>query len=250
MKIGISVITKNRERVVNFAYNKHCQFSGATNFIIIDDNSEVPTVLKDSEYQPYYSNEWLGVAGARNMGLAILQDCDFIFIMDDDVFPKVNGWQNSFIRAHYYNPEQHIFIASPNAWGEVIQDYSVLLCGEGGISQPMGAVSVKNPTGVLFFLTQHALKTLGGFEVFGKYGFEDVDYLIRAQKAGLSPLGQYVTVKNCEDLLHICDVSGSCEGFEWEGKSVLHDTKNQLIEEARIKLTERLKDNKIFKPYK
>jgi glycosyltransferase involved in cell wall biosynthesis len=244
MKVGIAVITKNRERVVNFAFKQHFKYSGVESFVIIDDKSDKPTVLEDTDYKPFYSTEWLGVAGARNLGLSLLDDhgCDFIFIMDDDVFPKTPGWVFEFINAHEMYPDQHVFIASPNEWGEVIEDYSN--------TYDIGPVSVKKPTGVLFFLTKHALNTLGGFEVFGKYGFEDVDYLIRAGLAGLTPLGQYVTIKNCERYLHVCDVHGSCPGFEWEGKSVLHDTKDRLIKEAGKILAERLKDNHIYKPYK
>jgi len=242
MKVGIAVITKNRERVVNFAYQRHLKYSGAHDFVIIDDHSDVPTVLKDSNYQPSYNNEWLGVAGSRNEGLKALEDCDYILLMDDDVFPKTPHWEIAFIQAHEMYPDQHIFIASPNEWGGVIADYSN--------NGRFGPVVVKHPTAVLFFLTKHALQTLGGFEAFGKYGYEDVDYYIRANKAGLTPLGQYVTIKDCEKYLHVCDVQGSCPGFEWEGKSVLHDTKDRLIKEAGKVLTERLKDNHIYKPYK
>lgn len=249
MRVGIAVITKNREKIVNFSYKKHMENSCVTDFLIIDDNSTVPTLLADSEYQPNYSQEWLGVAGARNKALSALDECDYIFLMDDDAFPIIRNWQNVFIKAHELYPDQHILIASPNDWGEVIKDYSRQFVYNDTLFET-GPVSVKRPTAVLFFLTRHALKTLGGFEVFGKYGFEDVDYYIRAEQAGLSPLGQYVTVKNCERFLHICDVNGSYPGLEWEGRSVLHDDKLGMIEEARIKLTDRLKNNRIFKPYK
>lgn len=250
MRVGIAVITKNREKVVNFSYQQHLKNSMVTDFLIIDDNSTTPTVLADSPYQPYYSQEWLGVAGARNKALSALDECDYIFLMDDDAFPIIKNWQDVFIKAHEMYPEQHILIASPNDWGEVVTDYSKKFVWTDGTMYESGPVSVRKPTAVLFFLTRHALKTLGGFEVFGKYGFEDVDYYIRADQAGLTPLGQYVTVKNCERFLHVCDVKGSYPGLEWEGRSVLHDEKHQMIEEAREKLTARLKNNKIFKPYK
>jgi len=241
MKVGIAIITKDRQEILNIAVSQHLLHSMFDKMVIIDDQSQ------EAIYNPvnrlFVNNvevvrppEWLGVAGARNYGLSLIDDCDVMFVMDDDVFPKEDGCIEAYLEAFDRNPDLHMLGAVPNEWGEVQNVFDSF-------------VSTAKSTGVIFAITTHGLKTIGGFDGFGaKYGFDDADYFQRAHAAGLAP-ERYCTIIDFERYFHISDIDGDFKGFKWSGKSALGDDK---FKEMEISGPNHFwKDSQvIFKPYK
>lgn len=260
MHVGIAIISRNRPEVLTQAIKQHQTFKPSphrlrTNFspihtserIIIDDCSD--TAISIEGERIVRAETWQGVAGARNLALYALNRmcCDVLFIMDDDVFPKDPYWIDAFIDLHLSFPTQHIFQAIPRALeGEKIPFPRNTINTATGIEMR----SVNASTGCFFSLTKHALLRLGGFDAsFGKYGFEDADYMNRAKLIGFTGEHKNYTHPAIDQLLHICDVHGDFGDFKWPGRSVLHDTKEEIMKESSQKYLEAVANPVIFKPF-
>lgn len=240
MKIGIAIITKNRRNIVLRALDQHRRFSTYDELVIIDDHGDFPlNISTRSNERIYYSDTWLGVAGARNKGLELLEDCDYTFIMDDDIFPKAPGWTDRYVLASKYCEDRQIFLAVPAPWGTPVEYY-------GGFN------SMNKSTATLILFTKQMRQELGGFDItLGKYGHEDTDLFYRASNAGFTKYGNFCTIADCEKYLHLCDIHGDFENLKWPHASALGDAKYPLIEESREAFLRQLNSgNAIYKPYK
>jgi GT2 family glycosyltransferase len=255
MKIGVVVTTKDRPAVAieSIKWHKKNTQPFVDEFIVIDDNSTMENSNKVVDYYKtdfdrlalrniyFYMEEWLGVSGARNMGLHILSDlgCDHVFVMDDDIFPLVENWVSAYINAHDMNPGQCWIGASPSPIHSTIQQ--------------MGRANLANKTrflGGFYSMNADALQKLGGFEAFGKYGYEDADYSQRAHRAGLSPIGLCPGLFHDSELFHFCDVQGDLGEFKWGHRSAIHDEKAAILEETKVAYLNRLNNNPTFKPFR
>ncbi|WAT10129.1 glycosyltransferase family 2 protein [Rouxiella badensis] len=150
MKIGIGVITTGDRLIPEYAMPGNAVFE----------------VFTDADRN--------GPAYARNRVLKSLydQDCDYIFLMDDDVTPRREDWAELAITAA--NKRGLDFIGWPHVFETLPYGYvdGVLFC-----------------TGVTVqfsMLTRKCVELVGYFdERYGKYGPEDITYAYRAHRAGL-----------------------------------------------------------------
>lgn len=238
MKIAIAIITKNRPEVVSMAIYQHLKFlpSNATLYVI-DDNSDKETMVSMAPFATSgliycYSTVWMGVAGARNAALELTEDADVVFLMDDDLIPKKAGWIELYLDTFRRVPRQHLLKAAPQPWAGVkMRHRGMNIC--------------ENTTGTLFCMTRKLINTMGGFDQsLGKYGYEDGDYYNRLARTDLAPYGPMCVPSTMEDYLHVCDLDGDFEAdrglkLTWKHKSVLHDTKDKLLEESKINIIEK-----------
>jgi hypothetical protein len=117
-----------------------------------------------------------GAPAGRNKILAefLASDADYLFEFEDDLRPIKKGYDLPFIDALDTGPAEILF-----ALGE-----------EHGSFLPSTNPEVGwrlNEQTPLTVMTRHCAETLGGYdEAFGtRYGFEDVEFSYRAQRAGL-----------------------------------------------------------------
>lgn len=248
MKVAIAFITKNRPAVAAKAIEQHLKFlpEGAQLFIV-DDNSEYKEGDVDIEscipesVTYYRSPIWLGVAGARNMALSLMADtdADVFFLLDDDVFPKKEGWIDLYLDALQRSPKQHLLKAASQPWA--------------GVEMKHRAINIcQNTTATLFCMTRELLDTVGGFdETIGKYGYEDGDYYKRVAQTNLVPFGVKCVPKGMEQYLHISDLDGDFEDLIWQHRSALHDIKDDLLEDSKNSIIEKYNHaTTIFIPYR
>lgn len=243
-KIGVAVITKDRNEFVKQVFEFHVKHTipFVDKFIIVDDHSNVILRTRDlinvesfpagkivSVVRP---QNWLGVAGARNYALNELQHCDFIFLMDDDLLPKDPEWIPIHIKALTGKfCKIDLLIHYPNELGEC-------LTYRNGATF-INVTATIGSTATLFAMTQKCLHTLGGFDdTMGYYGHEDTDYFTRARKADILPPEGYWTLKNTEFYLHAFDIYGDYPPIKWMHKSALGELKYEMIEQSRTRLME------------
>lgn len=246
MKIAIAIITKDRSKVAAKAISQHLKYrpEGAR-IIVVDDNSQykegdvdLSAFSGEDGIEYIYSATWLGVAGARNLAMELGDDSDVLFLMDDDIFPKKEGWADLYLQSLARVPKQHLLKAAPQPWAGIeMQHRNIYIC--------------KNTTATLFCMTRQLRDTLGGFDAeIGKYGYEDGDYYNRLARTDLAPYGPYCTPQGVEEYLHICDLEGSFEDLEWEHRSALHDTKQELLEESKMNIIKKYDNGaSIYHPY-
>ena len=163
MKIGIGITTYKRDDLLKVCLDKISEHTKSEYTLY---------VAKDSD------EDRRGIALRKNECLFHLQDCDYIFLFDDDCYPIKDGWETFFIEASKHTNYHHFnYLTSKNHLEKnyyfhgdwTIQSYHK--CG-----------------GVFLFLTKEVLKKVGGlFDEYDMYGFEHLGYTLRIMMSGLIP---------------------------------------------------------------
>lgn len=174
-RFGVGVITVGRRPLHDYLLPDNCKF------------------------RVIYDTERRGVAWARNQCLQELDDCEHIFLFDDDCWPVMSGW------AEYWAGECGragvTYSALPEAFKTGItgpQDWAgeELMYWDGGI-------------GAAIYQHRSALEVIGGYnEALRCYGFEDAGRADRAQRAGLTGPTRNACPLRCLAYIHSADVFG------------------------------------------
>jgi glycosyltransferase involved in cell wall biosynthesis len=199
--IGIAISTYNRPHVLELTLNYLKKFSLKNNKIIVcDDGSENNNQNKeicekyDIEYF-YYDN--LGIAKIKNKCLEKIDYCDHIFLLDDDVFPKKEGWEHVYINTSKNSNNHHLLFMYQNLTG---RDHH-----QKNLDHDNNVSSYNTCGGVIFYIDQMVIQKCGGFNnEFDFYGFEHAEFSKRIHLEGLTPYGQYLTPSNAYD--YICSI--------------------------------------------
>jgi hypothetical protein len=168
-RIGIGITTFRRPDMLAQCTAEFAKFMPPNTTFMINDDSEREE----------------GIARAKNRCIDALKDCDYIFLVDDDCWPKADKWWVPFIN-HAIRYNCHYF--SPSWTGTLI---------------PRGddLIEVQNPNGVVQFLTSHSVRLSGGFcPAFMRHGGEHEDYAVRCYRNSLTPYS-------------VCDFKGSLDSF-------------------------------------
>lgn len=126
-----------------------------------------------------------GIAKAKNMCLALLDDCDHIFLFDDDTYPISGEW---------FVP----YIASKEPHLSYTFDRKIL-------NQSNGLTEYELPCGCMLYINRKCLDVVGGFDTdFEGYGYEHVNYSQRVYNAGLTS-AKYLDITGSDKLIHSMD---------------------------------------------
>jgi hypothetical protein len=189
-------------------------------------NRQTPALEMIRKYTPeakIVTVDCKGIAKAKNMCLALLDDCEHIFLMDDDTFPIVDNWHEPYINA-----------GIPN------------LC----YTFNRKVLSVKNgikehelPCGCMIYINRKCLDVVGGFdENFEGYAYEHVNYSQRVCNSGLQ-YAPFLDVVDSHLLIH------SMDEHKQITSSVSHQDRSDGIL-ANRNLFMKNRDSKEWKPYK
>ncbi len=162
-----------------------------------------------------------GVAFSKNQNLKTLQDCDYIFLFDDDCYPTQEGWADYFI-----NSKQHHLLFLNKTHNKILIKDDLEVFNDCG--------------GVFIFLTKEVLNKVGYMNPnYGQYGFEHAGYSNRIYKAGLT-FAPYQQLSRTKEFLFAMD-------YNLDHKSSIPEYKKQkLIDENRKVFIEELNSQKIF----
>jgi hypothetical protein len=143
------------------------------------------------------------------MCLKELAGCDYIILLDDDIWPVAPDWAALLIRAHEVSGIHH-FVYVPETgvqdrpWATHFEPLKTFHYD--GLS----ITSFNNCTGCLLFLTQTVIQRVGGMMIYpAHYGFEHAGYSRRIHSAGLMQnAGPYTCVDGFAPRIWSVDMQG------------------------------------------
>jgi len=204
--IGVAITTYNRPKILEASLQHWTTFKPSFSemsltIVVVDDGSTAKNrtlneelCLKYGVSYTYQSNQ--GIAHAKNMCLKMIYTCDFMFLADDDAFPKKDGWADLYIQTFYATGNHHMMFLPPGKLNnKVLKENSVV--------QQMVCCF-----GVLLFMTKDLVHKIGGFDKRMRfYGHEHTQWSMRAHYAGFTPFGQYLSPKTAEKFFYSLDFS-------------------------------------------
>ena len=209
--IGIGITTRNRPELLTVglpSFIRNTQ-SMNTKLIVVDDSD--PEYVETNKYLSeeygfhyFHDGKRKGVAGAKNACLSYLKGCDFIFLFDDDGFPIKFGWDSRVILAHFTTGIHHF-----NLLDEILHGVKSEYTFDTGNGEPISIVSHNNLGGVMLFLTNDVVESVGAFNPkYGIYGFEHCSYTARVERAGFHKgFGLNLSIKGMQEYVIALDHS-------------------------------------------
>lgn len=206
MQIGIGVTTRNRYKVLalclsRFDVNRspHHKYT----LVVYDDNSKSSTEALcnqnyDGEIIHAYAGRQSGVTAGKNYCLTKLKGCDYVFLFDDDCFPRRVGWEDCFITASAASHDNVMMYTRQGA----LRTHKV--------ERYAGQVNYFNiGAGCCMFITRKALDVLGGYNPeYSFYGHEHNGYCFRAHRSGLNA-HPFVSPVNASEFIYSLDIDGA-----------------------------------------
>jgi len=196
MKIGIGVTTYNRREVFYHCYSSMLKYAPeGVKIVVVDDGSETPVVIADVRHE-----KPKGIAAAKNACLRLLDDCDHIFLFDDDVWPAVENWYGPYIKSnlnHLCFTFEHT-VSGRRASPSIKQTDSFY-------HKNVALATYSYAKGCMLYIRKECLEKVGGFdERFGRYGYEHIDFSQRVFNAGLTPF-PFMDVIGSQHIFHSMD---------------------------------------------
>lgn len=235
VRIGIGITTRKRPEVLETALAHFTAFPTPDSKIVIveDDPDADPAtglvVANFKEANPDVevifrkSTTRLGIARAKNACLAVLQDCDHVFLFDDDTWPKTHNWAERWIEINQINGVGHsmwnVFVRKSGdtpeqirASIEPIQEWVITTINEENDNQ---MVAWQNCLGVLLYFSRACLDAIGGYDssAANVYGFEHAQVSHRASDAGFCLGYPYISPAIGDKLIYSFDIS-----YRWMGE--------------------------------
>jgi GT2 family glycosyltransferase len=253
-KVGIAISTFNRPDILDLSLYFFKKYTNLNNRIIVYDdgsfNNELNKNICDKYGVEYFYHQNRGIAKTKNKCIEKIDDCDHLFLFDDDVFPIKQNWENIYIDLNKNTNNHHFLLMYDNS------NHSYI--GEGkkiennlSIYQACG--------GVLFYITKEVLKVCGGYlKDFSFYGHEHTEFSYRINKAGLTPSGYFLSPTNAKEYFYILDYGIDINNIIFKdinkdilinfSSSILNETKKQESLEFNLKFL--YKEKNIYQNYK
>lgn len=199
--IGIGILSYNRKEVLHRLIESIRRFTdlNQTTIFISDDGSDDQEILlyldqleETGEFIIIRNNERLGVAGNSNRLLRSLKRFKYGFLLNDDIEILQAGWEGFYIKAMEATGFHHFVYRKPGVYGAKLGDR----CDVNDVK--LYKVNDK-PHGACLVFTNECLERVGGFNTnYGVYGYEHVDWSLRAAECNMQPKGFYDVVNSGE----------------------------------------------------
>ena len=228
MTIGIGITTHNRPgslAVTLAAIERHMPPNARV--IVVDDASGAKP---KSDYR-FDTN--VGIAVAKNKCLELLEDCEHIFLFDDDCYPMKDGWWEPYVDS----PQPHLMYIFQDFAGDgrKLRDTEV-------VYRDRQHVAYTHSRGCMLYLDRRVLDRVGGFDpVFGRWGWEHPNYSDRIYAAGLTTF-PYMDVVGSEELFYSADE-------HQQGQSTCYGPERQARIERNKGLYQARKGRDYYVPY-
>lgn len=190
MRIGIAYTTHNRyDSFKNSLTEMKKYFPKGAKLVIVDDASDIP--VKEADYR-FEQN--VGIATAKNKCLELLDDCDHIFLFDDDTYPRVDEWWQPYIDS----PEPHLCYIFLDLVNQKLNDSRIIYRDD-------SLVAYSHPRGCMFYVERRVLDVTGGMDTrYMRWGFEHVDLSNRIYNHNLTSF-RYQDVPGSSNLFYSGD---------------------------------------------
>lgn len=173
--IGVGITTKGRYEVFKKTYNEWVKrLPKGAKLVVVDDNSATPV----PEATHRHSTTW-GISRSKNHCLELLDDCNHIFLADDDCYPVSDDWYKPYIES----PEPHLMYVFTEFAVPTIKPLKD--CKE--IYRDEKLVAYTHARGCLLYIDRKILDVVGGMDTaFGGSMFEHSEWSNRIYNAGLT----------------------------------------------------------------
>lgn len=180
MRIGIGVTSYNRREVFEHTLSEIKKFAPKNSkIVIVDDGSDIPLEVADYRFEV---NQ--GSPVAKNKCFELLDDCEHIFLFDDDIYPISKHWYKPYINSK----EPHLNYTFKYV-ADIWNDHKVF----------------DNPNGCMMYYHKSILEKVGGFDTgFYKYGYWHGSMSCRIYNAGLTSF-PFMDVMGSENLFYSLD---------------------------------------------
>lgn len=212
--IGIGILTTPNRDILKETYKEWVKFQPPNSKIIIENDVNFD-----------------GVAKSSNRLLAKLDDCEHLFLINDDVKPLVQDWYLPYIDS----PELHLMyqFKLPNKPASDMKK----LYRDGSI------VAYSHTRGAFIYIHRSVLDVVGGFdEAYGQFGYEHPDFTTRIYNAGLTT-HRAMDVPGSNKLLYCYDQDGKVD-------SSLTESQKRKANIKAYSLYRNNRESKDFKAYR
>ncbi len=164
-----------------------------------------------------------GISKAKNLNLKELDNCEHIFLFDDDTYPKMKDWQRIYTES-----------------GHKHMSYTF---GRKVLSVDGCIISYEKPSGCMLYIHRDCLDKVGGFdEQYKGYAGEHQDFSNRVYNAGLTKY-RYMDLVFSNQVIH------SMDEYKEINSSTPVNVRSANIPSNMRRLKEQW-NSKEFKPYK
>lgn len=235
LTIGIGITTQNRGEVFTMALSHIYNRSKGCKIVIVDDASTRPVNVPTDVATTFRFNTVQGIAAAKNKCFELLEDCEHIFLFDDDTWPLVDNWYLPYINSR----EPHLmYIFQDFSTSTKLNDTKVLY-------KDSTMVAYTHARGCMCYFKRVCLEKAGGmYTGFGRWGYEHPDLSNRIYNQGLTTF-RYMDVVDSNKLIYSLDehekVQSTVPATGAERQTLIR--RNKPIYDARINSNE-------FIPYK
>lgn len=193
MKVGIGITTYNRRAIFEKTLSEIKKLAPKNSkIVVIDDGSDIPVEGADFRF-----NVNQGSPVAKNKCFELLDDCEHIFLFDDDIYPITSDWYKPYIDS----PEPHLNYTFKYNF-DIFKKHKIH----------------DNPNGCMMYFDRKVLDVVGGFDTnFYKYGYWHANMSCRIYNAGLTSF-PFMDIIGSDKLFYSLD----------EHKEVVSATKKQF----------------------
>lgn len=209
---GVGLITFNRGNYLReFVESILSTVPNDTIVVLCDDGSndntaEVARTLPIT----YLRGVNKGVVANKNRALYLLQECHFICLIEDDLFPTEKGWFEAYETTSIHTGINHFCRVQDKEIEETHLDFTDYMKNELNLTPIYGP----SPRGDLTFITAEVLRKVGGLHPsFKGAGYAHGEWAERINKAELIGHPQkWIDVKEARDKFV---QKGDTEGGRW-----------------------------------
>lgn len=228
--IGIGVTTHNRNALVAKSVAKLQELTPGARIVVVDDASQEP--VKIDSIDVYRFNENVGIARAKNKCLELLNDCDHIFLFDDDTYPLRQGWVDPYITS----TEPHLMYLF-KTWSD-----GSAIDGDQIIYQDDRIVAHSQARGCMLYIKNLVLEVVGGMDTgYGKAMHEHLEWTNRIHNAGLTTF-KNMDVPGSSALIH------SGDEFREVRSSISHADRQANLERNKLRYEQSITSS-AYMPY-
>jgi len=190
VRIGVGITTHDRQGfAVKTIKTIRDRTPEAHRIVVVDDASVFPYPGADYRFEKN-----VGIATAKNKCLELLDDCDHIFLFDDDCFPRVTNWWVPYVT----HTEPHLMYLFDKIGGRLLSDAGV-------VHEDDDTHAHNHPRGCMLYVDRQVLDTVGGMDMdFPPWAGEHQAWSDRIHNAGLTQY-PYMDVQGSDLLIYSAD---------------------------------------------
>lgn len=210
---GIALCTYNRSyNLPTVLDNLMANLPSDCRVVVCDDGSTDNTYEAIQPYKDeltFISGPNQGVAANKNRALYALQDCSFISILEDDLYPTRPGWFELYEDAAMLTDIHHFCRVQDKEVEETIPEFTQWMA-----KHDVTPIYGPSPRGDFTFITAKVLEKVGGLNSkFKGAGYAHGEWSERIFKAGLIPHPlKWIDLKESRDVMKQI---GDTEGGRW-----------------------------------